>query len=269
VADTSVTLRRAQFRAADVPARCAALSRAIIAGKLQNSRNSLLRAARETDDATEQTSLETAADALARQIQDLGRWTPERLAEPKALDELRGAEGLGAQSYFSVFALLLKQQREDFSFTTRSRRPPRDRINCLLSFLYALVRHDCVAALTVVGLDPFVGFLHAERPNRPALALDLMEEFRPWLADRLAVTLINRKQIGPEHFHPREGGAVEFTDAGRKLVIQSYQTRKQEALQHPLLDQQLRVGQLPFIQARILARHLRADVADYVPLVPK
>jgi CRISPR-associated protein Cas1 len=168
-----------------------------------------------------------------------------------------------------VFALLLKQQREEFSFTTRSRRPPRDRINCLLSFLYALIRQDCLAALTVVGLDPFVGFLHAERPNRPALALDLMEEFRPWLADRLAVTLINRKQIGPEHFHQREGGAVEFTDAGRKLVIQSYQTRKQETLQHPLLDQQLRIGQLPFIQARILARHLRADVADYVPLVPK
>jgi CRISPR-associated protein Cas1 len=269
VADTSVTLRRAQFRAADVPARCAAISRAIIAGKLQNSRNSVLRAARETDDAAEQTRLETAADALARQIQDLGRWTPERLAALGALDALRGAEGMGAQTYFSVFALLLKQQRDDFSFTTRSRRPPRDRINCLLSFLYALVRHDCIAALTVVGLDPFVGFLHAERPNRPALALDLMEEFRPWLADRLAVTLINRQQIGPEHFRKREGGAVEFTDAGRKLVIQSYQTRKQEALQHPLLDQQLRVGQMPFIQARVLARYLRGDVADYVPLVPK
>jgi CRISPR-associated protein Cas1 len=269
VADTSVTLRRAQFRAADVITRCAAIARAIIAGKLQNSRNSLLRAARETEDTTEQASLETAADGLARQIHDLGCWTPERLAMPEALDALRGSEGMGAQTYFGVFALLLKQQREDFSFTTRSRRPPRDRINCLLSFLYALIRHDCLAALTVVGLDPFVGFLHAERPNRPALALDLMEEFRPWLADRLAVTLINRKQIGVEHFRVREGGAVEFTDAGRKLVIQAYQTRKQEALQHPLLTQQLRVGQLPFIQARVLARYLRGDVADYVPLVPK
>ena len=269
VADTSVTLRRAQFRAADVPARCAAIARAIIAGKLQNSRNSLLRAARETEDAAERTSLETATEALARQIQDLGRWTPERLGAAGALDALRGAEGMGAQTYFSVFTWLLKQQREDFSFTTRSRRPPRDRINCLLSFLYALIRHDCLTGLTVVGLDPFVGFLHAERPNRPALALDLMEEFRPWLADRLAVTLINRKQVGPEHFRVREGGAVEFTDAGRKLVIQSYQTRKQETLQHPLLDQQLRIGQLPFIQARILARHLRGEVADYVPVVPK
>jgi CRISPR-associated protein Cas1 len=269
VADTSVTLRRAQFRAADVPAKSAGIARQIIAGKIQNSRNSLLRAARETDAADEQNRLTEAADALARQIQELGRWTPEKLAAADALEQLRGAEGMAAHTYFAVFALLLKQQRQDFSFGLRSRRPPRDRINCLLSFLYALVRHDCIAALTSIGLDPFVGFLHAERPNRPALALDLMEEFRPWLADRLAVTLVNRKQIGPEHFRQREGGAVEFTDAGRKQVLQAYQTRKQETLQHPLLDQQLRVGQMPFIQARVLARHLRCDVAEYLPLVPK
>ena len=269
VADTSVTLRRAQFRVADVPAKCAEISRQIIAGKIQNSRNSLLRAARETDSAEEQERLTNATDALARQIQDLGRWMPEKMSALGALDQLRGAEGMAAQTYFSVFTFLLKQQREDFSFVNRSRRPPRDRINCMLSFLYALIRHDCIAALTSVGLDPFVGFLHAERPNRPALALDLMEEFRPWIADRLAVTLINRKQIGPEHFREREGGAVELTDTGRKHVIQAYQTRKQETLQHPLLDQQLRVGQMPFIQARVLARHLRGDLAEYLPLVPK
>lgn len=269
VADTSVTLRRAQFRAADDPSKCAAIARAITAGKLQNSRNSILRAARESDAIAERSQLENAASALALQIQELGRWNPGRLASSGTLNTLRGAEGMGAQTYFGVFKLLLKQQREDFSFETRSRRPPRDRINCLLSFLYALLRHDCLAALTTVGLDPFVGFLHAERPNRPALALDLMEEFRPWLADRLAVTLINRKQIGPEHFNVREGGAVEFTETGRKLVIQSYQVRKQESLQHPLLDQRLRLGKLPFIQARILARYLRGDIACYVPLIPK
>jgi len=185
------------------------------------------------------------------------------------LDRVRGAEGLAAQSYFSVFGLMLKQQRETFVFRTRNRRPPRDRVNCLLSFLYALVRHDCIAALTSAGLDPFVGFLHVDRPNRPSLALDLMEEFRPWLADRLAVTLINRQQIGAEHFHEREGGAVELTEPGRKLIIKSYQERKQERLNHPLLDQHLRVSQLPFVQARILARHLRGDLAAYLPLVPK
>ncbi|MBI3849652.1 MAG: CRISPR-associated endonuclease Cas1 [Verrucomicrobia bacterium] len=269
VADTSVTLRRAQFRAADDSAKCAGIARQIIAGKLQNSRNSLLRAARETEISDHKSQIAEATDALARQIQELGRWTTERLREPGALDALRGAEGMGAQTYFSVFTLLLKQQRDEFTFTTRTRRPPRDRINCLLSFLYALVRHDCIAGLTSIGLDPFVGFLHAERPNRPALALDLMEEFRPWLADRLAVTLVNRQQVGTEDFKMREGGAVEFTDAGRKRVIKAYQERKQEKLTHPLLDQEFRLAQIPFVQARVLARHLRGDLTDYIPLVPK
>jgi CRISPR-associated protein Cas1 len=269
VADTSVTLRRAQFRAADDAAKCAAIARQIIAGKLQNSRNSLLRAARETDATGERARLAEATDALARQIQELGRWTADDLRKTGALDALRGAEGLGGATYFGVFTLFLKQQREDFTFANRSRRPPRDRINCLLSFLYALVRHDCIAALTSIGLDPFVGFLHADRPNRPALALDLMEEFRPWLADRLAVTLVNRLQIGQGHFRAREGGAVEFTDAGRKAVITAYQQRKQEKLTHPLLEQEFRIAQLPFVQARVLARCLRGDIVDYVPFVPK
>ena len=269
VADTSVTLRRAQFRAADVPSRCAAIARCIIAGKIQNSRNSLLRAARETEADSERDQLTTVTDSLARQLEELGRWTADDLERPGALDALRGAEGMAAKRYFEVFTFLLKQQRDTFAFTGRSRRPPRDRINCLLSFLYALVRHDCLAALTTAGLDPFVGYLHAERPNRPALALDLMEEFRPWVADRLAVTLINRQQIGVDDFRIREGGAVELTDAGRKRVLKVYQERKQDTLQHPLLDQNLRLAQLPFVQARLLARHLRGDVPDYLPLLPK
>ncbi len=265
VADTSVTLRRTQFRAADDPRKCAAIARQIVAGKIQNSRNSLLRAARETDNASERNELQNVIDALARQIQYLAGLQPSE----SELDAVRGAEGMAAQLYFSVLALTLKQQRDAFSFTTRSRRPPRDRINCLLSFLYALVRHDCVAALTSLGLDPFVGFLHADRPNRPSLALDLMEEFRPWLADRLAITLINRQQVTSGNFVEREGGVVEFTEAGRRLVIQAYQERKQDDLTHPLLEQNLRLGQMPFVQARILARHLRGDLPQYLPLVPK
>ena len=151
VADTSVTLRRAQFRAADDPAKCAAISRQIIAGKLQNGRNSLLRGARESEISNLKSQIGEATDALARQIEALGRWTAEQLRAPGALDALRGAEGMGGATYFGAFALLLKQQRKDFSFATRSRRPPRDRMNCLLSFLYALVRHDCIAALTSIG----------------------------------------------------------------------------------------------------------------------
>jgi CRISPR-associated protein Cas1 len=269
VADTSVLLRRAQFRAADEPGRCARIARQIIGGKLQNSRNSLLRGARETESEEERSALTDATEALARQVQALGGWTEADLGGSGALDGLRGAEGMGGATYFGVFKLLLKQQRDDFSFANRSRRPPRDRINCLLSFLYALVRHDCIAALTSAGLDPFVGFLHADRPNRPALALDLMEEFRPWLADRLAVTLVNRQQIGREHFRAREGGAVEFTEAGRKAVITAYQQRKQEKVTHPLLEQEFRIAQLPFVQARVLARYLRGDLSDYLPFVPK
>lgn len=261
VADTSVLLRRTQFRAADAPPKAAAIARQIVAGKIQNSRNSLLRAARETDDPADREALTAVTDALARQLPGLATETD--------LDRIRGAEGMASQGYFSVFSRTLKQQRDAFEFTTRSRRPPRDRINCLLSFAYALVRHDCVAALTGAGLDPFVGFLHADRPNRPSLALDLMEEFRPWLADRLAITLVNRQQIGPNDFLVREGGAVEFTDRGRKNVIRAYQERKQESVSHPLLDQNLRIALLPSVQARILARHLRSDLADYIPFVPK
>jgi CRISPR-associated protein Cas1 len=267
VADTSVTLRRVQFRAADDPARCAAIARQIVAGKIQNSRNSVLRAARETDSEAERSWLQAVVDGLARQLHHLAEFEISNLESQ--MDEVRGAEGLASQQYFSVFSLLLKQQRDAFAFVTRSRRPPRDRINCLLSFLYALVRHDCVAALTSIGLDPFVGFLHADRPNRPSLALDLMEEFRPWLADRLAVTLVNRQQVSTDDFVVREGGAVEFTEAGRKRVITAYQQRKQEMLNHPLLEQNLRLAQMPFVQARLLARHLRGDLPAYLPLVPK
>ena len=267
VADTSVTLRRTQFRAADDPARAASIARQIIAGKIQNSRNSLLRAARESEFPDHKFQITGVTDALSRQIHELGK--VEISANESLLDQLRGSEGMASSRYFSVFSLMFKQQQEAFAFSTRSRRPPRDRINCLLSFLYALVRHDCIAGLTAAGLDPFVGFLHVDRPNRPSLALDLMEEFRPWLADRLAITLINRQQLGPEHFKEREGGAVEFTEKGRKLVITACQQRKQESLNHPLLDQNLRIAQMPFIQARVLARHLRGDIPDYVPLVPK
>jgi CRISPR-associated protein Cas1 len=265
VADTSVTLRRAQFRVADDPIRCAAISRQIIAGKIQNARNSLLRAARENDNDGELRQLQTVTDALASQIHGLVDLNPASTN----LNALRGAEGLAAQQYFSAFTCTLKQQRETFQFIKRSRRPPRDRINCLLSFLYALVQHDCVTALTAAGLDPFVGFLHTDRPNRPSLALDLMEEFRPWLADRLAITLVNRRQISASDFVVREGGAVEFSEAGRKQVIRAYQERKQDNLDHPVLEQNLRLAQMPFIQARILARHLRGDLLDYLPLVPK
>ncbi|HYE71911.1 MAG TPA: CRISPR-associated endonuclease Cas1, partial [Blastocatellia bacterium] len=226
VPNTSVALRRAQYRAADNPAKAAAIARQCVAGKLQNSRQSLLRSARENVDQSEAEQLRDCANEIGRLIGKLHRGATGE--EEQTVDQIRGYEGQAASLYFDVFSFHLRQQRKDFEFTVRTRRPSLDRVNCLLSFLYALVRHDCIAALTAVGLDPFVGYLHVERPNRPALALDLMEEFRPLLADRLAMTLINRRQITADDFIERDGGAIEFTASGRKAVITAYQTRKQE-----------------------------------------
>jgi CRISPR-associated protein Cas1 len=269
VPNTSVALRRAQYRAADDAQKAASIARQCVAGKLQNSRQSLLRSARESGSEEEARRLKQCAEELSRLLDRLHRGAAQNGAgeEAQTVDQIRGYEGQAASLYFEVFSLHLRQQRDDFAFTTRSRRPARDAINCLLSFLYALLRHDCIAALTATGLDPFVGYLHADRPNRPALALDLMEEFRTMLADRLAITLVNRRQITPEDFVVREGGVVEFTTAGRKAAITAWQTRKQETVRHPLLDQEFRIGQLMLAQSRILARHLRGDLPEYLPCV--
>lgn len=262
VANTSVVLRRTQYRKADDAEFCATVAKHFIKGKIMNSRQTLLRSARETDSETEKSELQSRAEELNVVM----RWL-EREAE--TLDTIRGYEGQAANIYFGAFNLHLRQQREDFHFPKRSRRPPLDIVNCLLSYLYALIRHDCISALTATGLDPFVGYLHTERPNRPSLALDLMEEFRPVLADRLAMTLINRRQIDAKDFVIREGGAVEFTKEGRKKVIAAYQTRKQDMLTHPLLQQEFRYGQLFLVQSRILARFLRGDIPEYYPFILK
>ncbi len=269
VPNTSVALRRAQYRAADDSEKSASIARQCVAGKLQNSRQSLLRSARESESEEEARRLKQCAEELSRLLDRLHRGASQNGTgeDAQTVDQIRGYEGQAASLYFDLFSLHLRQQRDDFAFTTRSRRPARDAINCLLSFLYALLRHDCIAALTSTGLDPFVGYLHAERPNRPALSLDLMEEFRPVLADRLAITLINRRQITLDDFVVREGGVVEFTATGRKAAITAWQTRKQEAVRHPLLDQEFRIGQLMIVQSRILARHLRGDLPEYLPCV--
>lgn len=261
VANTSVLLRRSQYRMADDAVKSCNIAKQIVAGKIQNCRQSLLRSSRENESQTEQLEMQEKAEELVKNLR--------LLQGAQETDSVRGFEGMAANHYFSCFTFHLKQQREHFSFTSRSRRPPLDRINCLLSYLYSLILHDCIAALTSVGLDPYVGFLHVDRANRPSLALDMMEEFRPLLADRLAITMVNRKQIGPDDFKNREGGAVEFTDVGRKNVISAYQSRKQDELTHPILEEACRVGQLFHLQARILARHIRGDLPDYLPCVIK
>lgn len=258
----NILLRQAQFRAADDPAQSLTLAKAAVAGKLRNSRQLLLRGARESADHTEKETLASVARQIGNQIR--------KIPAVADLDELRGLEGDTARQYFEALPLVMKPQvRADFPFDCRSRRPPRDRFNALISFLYALATGDCRAALETVGLDPQLGFLHVVRPGRPALALDLVEEFRAPLADRLALTLVNRSQIQPKHFDEREGGAVLLNDEGRKLVITAWQARKQEEVSHPLLKQTVPVGLLPQTQARLLARKLRGDVAHYVPYLQR
>lgn len=200
----NVLLRRQQYRVADMPDASLPIVRSIIASKLANSRIVLLRAARETDDEERQERLRGAAATLS--------WTGIDSVRAASIDEARGHEGAGAQAYFSVFNDMITGDREAFHFAERSRRPPRDRVNALLSFLYALLRHDIVSALESVGLDPAVGFLHTDRPGRPSLALDMMEELRSPLADRLALTLINRRQVQADHFHQEDGGGTLLRD---------------------------------------------------------
>lgn len=248
----SMRLRRLQHQAADQPARTAALARSFVAGKLQNTRWLLARSARDATIDEDRQSLRATTDALAFLLRELGL-TPD---DP---DVIRGIEGRAAALHFEILGLHLRPQiRTAFPFAGRNRRPPRDAVNCLLSFLYALLRHDCVSALTATGLDPFVGYLHADRAGRESLALDLMEEFRPWV-ERLAFTLLNRGELKVSHFAYRDGGSVELTDVARKSIVAAYQQRKTEEITHPLFQEKVRHAQLPFIQARILASALRGN----------
>lgn len=258
----NILLRQAQFRTAENGKDTLGLARAMVAGKLRNSRQVLMRGAREAKSDADRDTLVKAARILATQIR--------KLPQAETLDALRGFEGDAARLYFESLPTVMREPvREQFPFEARSRRPPRDAFNALISFLYALVLADCRSALETVGLDPQLGFLHAVRPGRPALALDLLEEFRAPLADRLALTLINRGQIQPGDFDCREGGAVLLSDKGRKTVITAYQERKQEILTHPLLQQDTPIGLLPHLQARLLTRFLRQDVPAYVPYLQR
>ena len=258
----NVLLRRAQHLALSDPVRRLEIARAMVAGKIRNSRAVLLRAAREAKTIDDQHVL-TQAARLHLEIL-------ERVATRDDLDMLRGDEGDAARVYFTVFSSLVRgDARATFGIAERSRRPPRDPTNAVLSFLYTLLRVECAAALEGVGLDPQVGFLHALRPGRPALALDLMEELRPVLADRLALTLINRRELRESDFERYDGGAVYLNESGRRTLILAYQKRKEEEVEHRVLGGRTPIGLVPHLQARLLARHLRNDLPHYVPYVSR
>ena len=257
----NVLLRRSQYRIADDKEKTAEISASFLIGKLYNCRTVVERAKRDHADKVNKETLHKASVEL--------KHTLRRIRNEKDIDRLRGLEGDGANSYFSVFDYLITNQKEKFFFKNRNRRPPEDRVNCLLSFLYTIVLHDVRSALEAVGLDPQVGFLHRDRPGRPSLALDMMEEFRPVIADRLVLSLINLGQIKPEGFEKSGSGAVYMDDATRKTVLTAYQKRKQDVITHPFIAERIPLGIAFHVQAQLLARYIRGDIDGYPPFLWK
>jgi CRISPR-associated protein Cas1 len=251
----NVLLRREQYRWADDVTYSAQITRFILMGKIANCRTVLQRALRDHEGKLDNDEVAETSKQLSLYI--------NQIQNTNNLEELRGIEGAAANSYFGVFNNLIVSQKDDFKFEKRSRRPPLDEVNCLLSFLYTLLMHDVRSALESVGLDSCVGFLHRDRPGRPGLALDIMEEFRPFLADRLTLSLINREQIHKKNFKKMESGAVYINDDIRKEVLLAYQKRKKEEIMHPYLKEKVQIGLLFHIQAMLLARYLRGDIDGY------
>ena len=257
----NVLLRREQYRIADDLEQSCRIARNMIFGKLSNSASSLQRTLRDHGPRVEGCGLENAVQKLL-ELRPL-------VLETEDPGALRGLEGLGATAYFGVFDHLLLNRKEAFFFHGRNRRPPLDRVNAMLSFAYSLLAHDCASGLESVGLDPYVGFLHRDRPGRTSLALDLMEELRPCMADRFVLTLVNNRVIRPEDFETQDSGAVLLTDSGRKKFLKAWQERKRDTMTHPYLNEKTNWGMVPYVQALLLARFIRGDLDGYPPFLWK
>ena len=253
----NVLLRQQQYRAADDPFASSRFARGFLLGKVYNARWVLERATRDHPQRVPVERLKALSGQLAAAL--------PRIQDALTAEELRGIEGEAAQRYFDGFDSLILQQRETFAFAGRSRRPPLDPVNALLSFAYTLLARECAAALEGVGLDPYVGFLHRPRPGRASLALDLMEELRPVCADRFVLSCINQKQLTARHCQRQESGAVLLTEEGRRAFLTAWQQRRQQTIQHPFLGEKLPWGLVPHMQALLLARTLRGDLDCYPP----
>lgn len=255
----NVLLRRAQYRFSDDPKKTALIVRRLLTGKFSNSRTVLQRAVRDHADKVDSRALEKAVSRIEEGI--------NRLQHEDDIEVLRGIEGELARVYFGVFNELVTSQKADFMFNERSRRPPLDRVNALLSFTYTMLYHDMRSALETTGLDPAVGFLHRDRPGRLSLALDMMEEMRPFFADRLVLSLVNLKQVEGKQFTIADSGAVLMNDASRKILLTAYQKRKQNVIQHPFIQESMHIGILFHTQAQLMARFIRGDIDDYPPFL--
>jgi CRISP-associated protein Cas1 len=257
----NVLLRREQYRKADDEQFSADMARALLTGKLANCRTVLQRSIRDHNEKIDVEEMVQVSNRMSNYIDKLGGSIE--------IDVVRGMEGDAARNYFCVFNQLITAQKDDFIFKDRNRRPPLDNVNCLLSFIYTLLTHDVRSALECVGLDPAVGFLQRDRPGRPGLALDMIEEFRPFIADRLVLSLINLRQVQAKGFVKTETGAVLMDDTTRKTVLIAYQERKREEILHPFIDEKIQIGLLFHVQAMLLARYLRGDLDGYPPFIWK
>ena len=257
----NVLLRKEQYRISDVEERSIIYAKNMITGKIFNSRWCIERTLRDHAYRVDTEKLKQVSMVLYE--------TLPKVEKASGLDELRGIEGKAAEQYFSVFDNLILNQKEDFSFQTRNRRPPLDNVNAILSFAYAILAGDCANALESVGLDSYVGFMHGDRPGRTSLALDLMEELRPVLGDRFVLTLINTKAIRAEHFEKQKDNAVLLNDEGRKVFFNAWQNHKKEKITHPFLKEKIEWGLVPYVQALLLARTIRGDLDEYPPFLWK
>lgn len=261
ISNGNVLLRRAQYRAADDLNVSCRIARNMIFGKLYNTRWSIERTRRDHKLRIDEGRFQSASETIQKLL-------PAVLHET-SLEALRGLEGAGATAYFAIFDDMILREKENFYFHNRTRRPPLDNINALLSFAYSLLSNDCASALESAGLDAYVGFLHRDRPGRSSLALDLMEELRPCMADRFVLTLVNNRIVNGSDFSQSESGAVELSEQGRKKFLKSWQERKQETISHPFLEEKIPWGLVPYIQALLLARYLREDLDEYPPFLWK
>ncbi len=255
----NVFLRKKQYFLSEVEAECCSISKNIITGKLLNSKVVIDRAVRDHPLQVNASELKEVSSYIKRSTQ--------ALRKASTLEEIRGIEGDCARKYFGVFDQLILHQKEDFFINERNKRPPKDNMNALLSFLYTLLAHDLQSALETVGLDPYVGFLHRDRPGRASLALDLMEELRAFLADRLAISLVNRKQISAKGFYKKETGGIIMDSDTKKVVLTAWQERKKEEIVHPFLDEKIKIGLIPYAQSLLMARFLRKDLEEYPPFL--
>lgn len=257
----SVFLRKRQYELSDDDSFCLGLAKEIVAAKIFNSRFSLERAIRDNKDKMDTDKLEKASEMLKEAI--------KCCYEFENKEELRGFEGVQAKQYFKAFDDMILQQKEHFYYNERSKRPPLDNINCLLSYLYTILSFDISAALETVGLDPYVGFHHELRSGRASLAVDLIEELRAYMVDRFVLSIVNLNKVNHKDFTVKEGGGILMTDEGRRKVLTAWQERKKEVITHPYIKEKIEIGLIPYVQAQLLARFIRGDAEEYPPFLCK